>query len=33
MQSCPTSCHFLPHRSEYFPQRPVLKHLQSMILP
>jgi hypothetical protein len=29
MQSSPASRHFLPLRSKYSPQRPVLKHLQS----
>jgi hypothetical protein len=26
----PTSCHFIPLRSKYPPQHPVLKHSQSM---
>jgi hypothetical protein len=33
MQSPSASCHFLPHRSKYSPQHPVLKHPQSMFLP
>jgi hypothetical protein len=28
-QFSPLFCHFLPLRSKYSPQRPVLKHLQS----
>jgi hypothetical protein len=28
MQSFPSSCHFLPLRSKYSPQYPVLKHPQ-----
>jgi hypothetical protein len=30
MQSSPTSSHFLPLRSKYPPQHPVLKHVQSV---
>jgi len=30
MQSSPVSRHFLPFRSKYSPQHPVLKHPQSM---
>jgi hypothetical protein len=33
MQFSPTSYHFIPLRSKYSPQRPVLKHPQSMFLP
>jgi hypothetical protein len=33
MQSSPASCHFLPFRSKYPPQHPVLRHLQSIFLP
>jgi hypothetical protein len=33
MQSSPASRHFLPLRSRYSPQHPVLRHLQSMFLP
>jgi hypothetical protein len=33
MQSSPASCHFLPLRSKYSPQRPVLKQPQSVFLP
>jgi hypothetical protein len=29
MQSSLASCHFLPPRSKYFPQHPVLRHPQS----
>jgi hypothetical protein len=32
MQSPPASHHFLPLRSKYPPQHPVLKHSQSMLL-
>jgi hypothetical protein len=31
MQSSPASCHFLPLRSKYSPQHPVLKHHQCII--
>jgi len=30
MESSPASCHFLPLRSKYSPQHPVLRHPQSM---
>jgi hypothetical protein len=30
MQSSPASCHFLPVKSTYSSQHPVLKHPQSM---
>jgi hypothetical protein len=33
MQSSLASRHFLPLRSKYFPQHPVLKQPQSMLLP
>jgi hypothetical protein len=33
VQSSPSSCHFLPLRSKYSLQRPVLKHPQSMFIP
>jgi hypothetical protein len=34
MQSSPASCHFLPLRSKYSPQRyPVLEYAQSMFFP
>jgi hypothetical protein len=33
MQSSPDSCHFLPLRSKYSFQYPVLKHPQSKFLP
>jgi hypothetical protein len=33
MQFSPTSHHFIPLRSKYCPQHPVLKHPQSMFLP
>jgi hypothetical protein len=33
MQSSPVSRHFLPLRSIYSPQHPVLKHPQPMLLP
>jgi hypothetical protein len=33
MQSSPASCHFLPLRSKYSPQCPVLRHFQSMFSP
>jgi len=32
MQSSPVSCHFLPLRSKFCPQCPVLKHPESMSL-
>jgi hypothetical protein len=32
MQSFPSSQHFLPLRSKYSPQHPVLKHPQFMVL-
>jgi hypothetical protein len=32
-QSIPASHHFLPLRSKYFPQHPVLKHSQCIFLP
>jgi hypothetical protein len=31
MQFSPTSCHFIPLRSKYSPQHPVLKHPQSVV--
>jgi hypothetical protein len=31
MQSSAASCHFLPLRSKYSPQHPVLKHPQSIV--
>jgi len=31
MQFSPPFCHILPHRSEYSPQHPVLKHRQSTV--
>jgi hypothetical protein len=31
MQSSPASCHFLPLRSTYSPQHPVLKHPQCFL--
>jgi hypothetical protein len=33
MQFSPASCHFVPLRSEYSPQNPVLRHPQRMVLP
>jgi hypothetical protein len=33
MQISPTARHFIPLRSKYSPQHPVLKHPQSMFLP
>jgi hypothetical protein len=30
MQSSPSSCYFLPFRSKYSPEHPVLKHSQFM---
>jgi hypothetical protein len=33
MQFPPISHHFIPPRSKYSPQHPVLKHTQSMFLP
>jgi hypothetical protein len=33
MQSSPASCHFLPLRSKYSPQHPVLRHHQSVSFP
>jgi hypothetical protein len=33
MQSSPTSRHYLPLRSKYSPQHPVLRHPQSTLLP
>jgi hypothetical protein len=33
MQFSPTSCHFIPLRSKYSPQYPVLKQLQPSFLP
>jgi hypothetical protein len=33
MQSSPASCHFLPLRTKYSPQCPVLKHCQPMLVP
>jgi hypothetical protein len=33
MQFSPTSCHFIPLRSKYSTQHPVLKHLQFVFLP
>jgi hypothetical protein len=33
VQSSPSSRHFLPLRSRYSPQHPVLIHPQSMFLP
>jgi hypothetical protein len=33
MQLSPISYHFIPVRSKYSPQHPVLKHPQSMYLP
>jgi len=33
IQSSPVSCHFLPLRSKYSPQQPVLKYPQSMLFP
>jgi hypothetical protein len=33
MQSSSASCHFLPLRSKYSPQHPVLKHPQICALP
>jgi hypothetical protein len=33
MQFSPTSYDFIPLRSKYSPQHPVLKHPQSMFLP
>jgi hypothetical protein len=32
-QSSPASRHFLPLRSKYSPQHPVLRHAQSMFSP
>jgi hypothetical protein len=33
MQFSPTSCHFIPLRSKYCPQHPVLKHPQVCLPP
>jgi hypothetical protein len=33
MQLSPASYHFIPLRSKYSPQHPVLKHPPSMFLP
>jgi len=33
MQSSPVSHHFLPLKSKYSPQHPVLKHPQSIFFP
>jgi hypothetical protein len=33
VQSSSASCHFLPLRSKYFPQHPVLEHPQSIFSP
>jgi hypothetical protein len=33
MQFSPFSNHLIPLRSKYPPQKPVLKHRQSMLLP
>jgi hypothetical protein len=33
MQSSPASRHFLPLRSKYSPQHPVITHPQSMFFP
>jgi hypothetical protein len=33
MQSFPDSRHFLPHRSRYSPQHPVLSHPQCILFP
>jgi hypothetical protein len=33
MQLSPTSYHFIPLRSKYYPQHPILKHLRFMFFP
>jgi hypothetical protein len=33
MQVSPSSCYFLPIRSKYSPQHPVLTHPQSVVSP
>jgi hypothetical protein len=33
VQFSPVSCHFIPLRSRYSPQHPVLKHPQSVFFP